>query len=67
MLTTFNEGQYDAINTLRNRFKAISSQTRRCLVLRYMSFYKSSDRALQMYPDVNSMMDGDYKIAFDFM
>jgi hypothetical protein len=20
-----------------------------------------------MYPDVNSMMDGDYKIAFDFV
>jgi 2-oxoglutarate dehydrogenase E2 component (dihydrolipoamide succinyltransferase) len=23
-------------------------------------------RALKLYPDVNSMMDGDYKIAYDF-
>jgi 2-oxoglutarate dehydrogenase E2 component (dihydrolipoamide succinyltransferase) len=22
-------------------------------------------RALKLYPDVNSMMDGDYKIAYD--
>jgi 2-oxoglutarate dehydrogenase E2 component (dihydrolipoamide succinyltransferase) len=32
-----------------------------------MSFFtKAVTRALQLYPDVNSMMDGDHKIAFDF-
>ena len=33
-----------------------------------MSFFtKAVTRALQLYPDVNSMMDGDYKIAYDFV
>jgi len=32
-----------------------------------MSFFtKAVTRALELYPDVNSMMDGDHKIAFDF-
>jgi 2-oxoglutarate dehydrogenase E2 component (dihydrolipoamide succinyltransferase) len=32
-----------------------------------MSFFtKAVTRALKLYPDVNSMMDGDYKIAYDF-
>jgi pyruvate/2-oxoglutarate dehydrogenase complex dihydrolipoamide acyltransferase (E2) component len=30
-----------------------------------MSFTKAVTRALKLYPDVNSMMDGDYKIAYD--
>jgi pyruvate/2-oxoglutarate dehydrogenase complex dihydrolipoamide acyltransferase (E2) component len=33
-----------------------------------MSFFtKAVTRALQLFPDVNSMMDGDHKIAFDFV
>jgi pyruvate/2-oxoglutarate dehydrogenase complex dihydrolipoamide acyltransferase (E2) component len=36
--------------------------------LGYMSFFtKAVTRALQLFPDVNSMMDGDHKIAFDFV
>src|SRR5690554_7767219 len=32
-----------------------------------MSFFtKAVVRALQLYPDVNSMIDGDYKISYDF-
>jgi 2-oxoglutarate dehydrogenase E2 component (dihydrolipoamide succinyltransferase) len=32
--------------------------------LGYMSFFtKAVTRALQLFPDVNSMMDGDHKIA----
>ena len=32
-----------------------------------MSFFtKAVVRALKMYPDVNSMIDGDYKIAYDY-
>ena len=31
-----------------------------------MSFFtKAVTRALELYPDVNSMMDGDYKISYD--
>jgi 2-oxoglutarate dehydrogenase E2 component (dihydrolipoamide succinyltransferase) len=34
-----------------------------------MSFFTKAavTRALQLFPDVNSMMDGDHKIAFDFV
>ena len=32
-----------------------------------MSFFtKAVVRALQMYPDVNSMIDGDYKVSYDY-
>ena len=32
-----------------------------------MSFFtKAVVRALKLYPDVNSMIDGDYKIAYDY-
>lgn len=32
-----------------------------------MSFFtKAVVRALKLYPDVNSMMDGDYKISYDY-
>ena len=35
--------------------------------LGFMSFFtKAVVRALQMYPDVNSMIDGDFQIAYDF-
>src|SRR5690606_25630465 len=35
--------------------------------LGFMSFFtKAVVRALQLYPDVNSMIDGDYKVAYDF-
>jgi pyruvate/2-oxoglutarate dehydrogenase complex dihydrolipoamide acyltransferase (E2) component len=32
----------------------------------HVFFTKAVTRALKLYPDVNSMMDGDYKIAYDF-
>ena len=33
----------------------------------FMSFFtKAVVRALKLYPDVNSMMDGDYKISYDY-
>ena len=35
--------------------------------LGFMSFFtKAVVRALQLYPDVNSMIDGDYKVSYDF-
>jgi 2-oxoglutarate dehydrogenase E2 component (dihydrolipoamide succinyltransferase) len=67
MLTTFNEVNMTPINTLRNEFKDAFKAKHGGLGLGYMSFFtKAVTRALQLFPDVNSMMDGDYKIAYDF-
>ena len=67
MLTTFNEVNMTPINLLRNEYKDAFKAKHGGLGLGYMSFFtKAVTRALKMYPDVNSMMDGDHKIAFDF-
>jgi 2-oxoglutarate dehydrogenase E2 component (dihydrolipoamide succinyltransferase) len=67
MLTTFNEVNMTPINAIRNQYKDEFKAKHGGLGLGYMSFFtKAVTRALQMYPDVNSMMDGDYKIGFDF-
>ncbi len=67
MLTTFNEVNMTPINTLRNEYKDAFKAKHGGLGLGYMSFFtKAVTRALKMYPDVNSMVDGDYKMAFDF-
>ena len=67
MLTTFNEVNMTPINTLRNEFKDAFKAKHGGLGLGYMSFFtKAVTRALALFPDVNSMMDGDYKIAYDF-
>ena len=67
MLTTFNEVNMTPINTIRNQYKEEFKAKHNGLGLGYMSFFtKAVTRALQLYPDVNSMMDGDHKVAFDF-
>ena len=67
MLTTFNEVNMTPINTIRNEYKDAFKAKHNGIGLGYMSFFtKAVTRALQLYPDVNSMMDGDHKIAFDF-
>ncbi len=67
MLTTFNEVNMTPINTIRNQYKEEFKVKHSGLGLGYMSFFtKAVTRALQLFPDVNSMMDGDYKIAYDF-
>ncbi|MFT6748334.1 MAG: 2-oxoglutarate dehydrogenase E2 component (dihydrolipoamide succinyltransferase), partial [Flavobacterium sp.] len=67
MLTTFNEVNMTPINKIRNEYKDAFKAKHNGVGLGYMSFFtKAVTRALQMYPDVNSMMDGDYKIAYDF-
>lgn len=67
MLTTFNEVNMTPINALRNQYKDAFKAKHGGIGLGYMSFFtKAVTRALQLYPDVNSMMDGDYKIAYDF-
>lgn len=66
MLTTFNEVDMTAIYDLRNQYKE-EFKNKHGVGLGFMSFFtKAVTRALQLYPDVNSMIDGDYKIAYDF-
>jgi 2-oxoglutarate dehydrogenase E2 component (dihydrolipoamide succinyltransferase) len=66
MLTTFNEVNLANVNKLRTEFKD-AFKDKHGLGLGFMSFFtKAVTRALQLYPDVNSMIDGDYKIAYDF-
>jgi len=67
MLTTFNEVNMTPINTLRNEYKEAFKTKHDGVGLGYMSFFtKAVTRALALFPDVNSMMDGDYKIGYDF-
>jgi 2-oxoglutarate dehydrogenase E2 component (dihydrolipoamide succinyltransferase) len=67
MLTTFNEVNMTPINLIRNEYKEAFKAKHAGVGLGYMSFFtKAVTRALKLYPDVNSMMDGDYKIAYDF-
>jgi 2-oxoglutarate dehydrogenase E2 component (dihydrolipoamide succinyltransferase) len=66
MLTTFNEVNLTNVNKLRSEFKD-AFKDKHGLGLGFMSFFtKAVTRALQLYPDVNSMIDGDHKIAYDF-
>ncbi|WP_298147411.1 2-oxoglutarate dehydrogenase complex dihydrolipoyllysine-residue succinyltransferase [Flavobacterium sp.] len=67
MLTTFNEVNMTPINIIRNQYKDAFKAKHGGLSLGYMSFFtKAVVRALQLYPDVNSMIDGNDKISYDF-
>ncbi|MBF8455812.1 2-oxoglutarate dehydrogenase complex dihydrolipoyllysine-residue succinyltransferase [Kaistella sp. G5-32] len=66
MLTTFNEVDMSEIFRIRKQYKEEFSQ-KHGIGLGFMSFFtKAVTRALQMYPDVNASIDGDYKINYDF-
>jgi 2-oxoglutarate dehydrogenase E2 component (dihydrolipoamide succinyltransferase) len=66
MLTTFNEVDMQPIFDLRAKYKEVF-KTKHDVGLGFMSFFTLAVvRALKMYPDVNSMIDGDYKISYDF-
>ena len=66
MLTTFNEVDMQPIFDLRKEYKD-AFKARHGVSLGFMSFFtKAVTRALQLYPDVNSMIDGDYKISYDY-
>jgi 2-oxoglutarate dehydrogenase E2 component (dihydrolipoamide succinyltransferase) len=66
MLTTFNEVDMTAIYGLREQYKE-EFKTKHGLGLGFMSFFtKAVTRALQLYPDVNSMIDGQEKISYNF-
>ena len=66
MLTTFNEVDMSAIYAIRDQYKE-EFKAKHGLGLGFMSFFtKAVTRALQLYPDVNSMIDGQEKISYDF-
>ena len=66
MLTTFNDADLTKIFEIRKKYKEAFSQ-KHGVSLGFMSFFtKSVTRALEMFPDVNSMIDGDEKISFNY-
>ena len=66
MLTTFNEVDMGPIFALRKEYKETFKE-KHGVGLGFMSFFTLAVvRALELYPDVNSMIDGDYQIKYDF-
>ena len=66
MLTTFNEVNMQPIFDLRKQFKE-DFKAKHGVGLGFMSFFTLAVvRALKLYPDVNSMIDGDFQIKNDF-
>ena len=66
MLTTFNEADLSNIFEIRKKYKEAFLQ-RHGVSLGFMSFFTLSvTRALELYPDVNSMIDGDEKISYNY-
>ena len=66
MLTTFNEVNMSPIFALRTEYKETFKE-KHGVGLGFMSFFtKAVVRALQEFPDVNSMIDGDHQIKFDY-
>ena len=59
MLTTFNEVNMQAVNELRQRYKA-EFEVKHSVKLGYMSFFvRAVCAALQQFPVVNAAIDGD--------
>ena len=66
MLTTFNEVDMSAIFALRNEYKE-AFKAKHDVGLGFMSFFTLAVvRALELFPDVNSMIDGDHKVTYDY-
>ncbi len=66
MLTTFNEVNMQPIFDLRNEYKE-AFKAKHGVGLGFMSFFTlACVRALQMYPAVNSMIDGKEMVSFEF-
>ncbi|WP_185859356.1 2-oxoglutarate dehydrogenase complex dihydrolipoyllysine-residue succinyltransferase [Blattabacterium cuenoti] len=65
-LTTFNEVDMQEVFLIRRKYKEIFKE-KHGVHLGFMSFFTiSCIRALQMYPDVNSMISGEEKINFEY-
>ena len=66
MLTTFNEVDMGPIFEIRKQYKD-SFKEKHGVSLGFMSFFTLAVvRALDLYPDVNSMIDGDYKVTYKY-
>lgn len=66
MLTTFNEVDMTAIFELRKEYKE-TFKAKHGVSLGFMSFFTLAIvRALEMYPAVNSMIDGKEMLTFDY-
>ena len=66
MLTTFNEADMAPIFELRKQYKD-AFLDKHGVKLGFMSFFtRAVVKALKLFPDVNSMMEGDYKITYDY-
>ena len=66
MLTTFNEVNMSPILEIRKKYKE-EFKSKHQVGLGFMSFFtKASVTALIDFPDVNSMIDGDQQVKYDF-
>jgi len=66
MLTTFNEVDMQPIFNLRGEYKE-AFKAKHGVGLGFMSFFsKAVVRALELYPDVSSMIDGKEMITYDY-
>lgn len=66
MLTTFNEVNMQPVFDLRNQYKE-EFKAKHGVGLGFMSFFTLAvTRALELYPDVNSMIEGDFQVKNDF-
>ncbi|MDO7647976.1 MAG: dihydrolipoyllysine-residue succinyltransferase, partial [Schleiferiaceae bacterium] len=65
MLTTFNEVDMKPIMDLRAKYKE-EFKIKHGVGLGFMSFFTlATTRALELYPTVNAMIDGDDQVTFD--
>lgn len=66
MLTTFNEVDMSAIMDVRSKYKDKFKETKG-VGLGFMSFFtKACCEALNHFPAVNSMIDGDEMVSYDY-
>jgi 2-oxoglutarate dehydrogenase E2 component (dihydrolipoamide succinyltransferase) len=66
MLTTFNEVDMSPIFALRTKYKEAFKE-KHDVGLGFMSFFtKAVVRALKEFPDVNSMIDGNEQVLYDY-
>jgi 2-oxoglutarate dehydrogenase E2 component (dihydrolipoamide succinyltransferase) len=66
MLTTFNEVDMKPVMDLRNKYKD-KFKEKHGVNLGFMSFFtKACAEALNLYPQVNSMIDGEYMVSHNY-
>ncbi|MFT4985067.1 MAG: 2-oxoglutarate dehydrogenase E2 component (dihydrolipoamide succinyltransferase) [Flavobacteriales bacterium] len=66
MLTTFNEVDMKPIMDMRKKYKELFRE-KHGVGLGFMSFFtKAVTEGLRLFPSVNSMIDGDQQVLFDY-